>query len=167
MNKHPEIKAKGKPDWTSLYDHLTHVKKACEKFACSTKHDLELASLGAIFHDIGKVHPVFQAQLKEIKPTQPFRHEISSLLFLPLIKTEWQDKIIEMIIAHHKSMIYDRKRRGILDLDESEPNNLSFHLGQWEEWAPIALDILESFGVQTRPIRVEEAINSYEIVLGF
>ncbi len=167
MNKHPEIKAKGKPDWTSLYDHLTHVKKACEKFACSTKHDLELASLGAIFHDIGKVHPVFQAQLKEIKPTQPFRHEISSLLFLPLIKTEWQDKIIEMIIAHHKSMIYDRKRRGILDLDESEPNNLSFHLGQWEEWAPIALDILESFGVQTRPIPVEEAINSYEIVLGF
>jgi len=167
MNKHPEIKAKGKPDWTSLYDHLTHVKQVCEKFAGFTGHDIELASLGAIFHDIGKVHPVFQAQLKGVKPIQPFRHEVSSLLFLPLITPQWQGIIIEMIIAHHKSMIYDRKRRGIIDLDESEPNNLLYHLGNWEEWSPIALDILESFGIKTRAISKDEAIASYEAVIAF
>ena len=167
MNKHPEIKAKGKPDWTTLYDHLTHVKQACKKFADFTGHDPELASIGAIFHDIGKVHPVFQAQLKEIRPTQPFRHEISSLLFLPLIEPQWQNIITEMIVAHHKSMIYDRKRRGILDLDESEPNNIEFHLGNWEEWSLTALDILESFGIKTRIISRSEAIDAYEFVLEF
>lgn len=152
MNTHPEIKAKGSPEWTSLYDHLLHVKMATEKFASFTGHALKVAEVGAIFHDIGKAHPVFQQQLKKIRPVQPFRHEISSLFFLPLIKAEWQDVVIEMIIAHHKSMIRDKKMRGILDLDESEPDNLAFHLGEWEEWHPIALEILQCFNIHTRPI---------------
>jgi len=82
MNRHPEIKAKGKPDWTTLYDHLLHVKLATERVASYSGHDLVLASTGAIFHDIGKVHPVFQAQLKNIRPQSPYRHEIASLFFL-------------------------------------------------------------------------------------
>ena len=102
MNKHLEIKAKGKPEWTSLYDHLFHVKIATEKFASFTGHNIELAKLGAIFHDIGKTHPVFQKRLKINEREPPFRHEIASLFFLPLIKNEWQDTIVEMIIAHHK-----------------------------------------------------------------
>ncbi|MCB9289643.1 MAG: CRISPR-associated helicase Cas3' [Lewinellaceae bacterium] len=167
MNKHPEIKAKGAPEWTSLYDHLLHVKIAVEKFASFTGHPVELARVGAIFHDIGKTHPVFQRQLNKTRPSQPFRHEISSLFFLPLIKREWQDAVIEMIIAHHKSMIRDRKGRGILDLDESEPDNLAFHLGEWEKWSATALEILQCFGIHTRPISSKEAEAAYEQVLEF
>lgn len=167
MNQHPEIKAKGKPDWTTLYDHLCHVKSAVEQFAAFTGHDLRLARLGAIYHDIGKTHPVFQKQLSNERPSQPYRHEIASLFFLPLIAKEAQEPIIEMIIAHHKSMVDDKKMRGILDLDESEPDNLEYHLGTWEEWSPIAFEILECFGIKTRPIPREEAIKAYEQVIDF
>ncbi len=167
MNMHSEIKAKGKPEWTTLYDHLCHVKAATEKFAAFTGHDLRLVGLGAIFHDIGKVHPVFQKQLLGERPSQPYRHEIASLFFLPLILEEDQAIIIEMIIAHHKSMVDDKKLRGILDLDEGEPNNLDFHLGNWEEWSPIALEILECFDIKTRPISKKEANQAYEQIIDF
>lgn len=167
MNTHPEIKAKGKTEWTTLYDHLCHVKSAVEKFAVFTKHDLRLARLGAIFHDIGKVHPVFQAQLKNVKPIQPYRHEIASLFFISLIEEDDQPAIIEMIIAHHKSMVDDMKRRGILDLDDEEPNNLNYHLGDWEIWSPIALEILECFGIKTKSITRKEASAAYEQVIDF
>ncbi len=167
MNTHPEIKAKGAPEWTSLSDHLLHVKMATEKFASFTGHSIEVSKIGAIFHDIGKAHPVFQQQLKKIRPVQPFRHEIASLFFLPLVKEEWQGIVIEMIVAHHKSMIRDRKNRGILDLDESEPDNLAFHLGEWEDWSPIALEILGCFGISAKPISRMEAKAAYEQVLEF
>lgn len=167
MNKHPEIKAKGKPDWTTLYDHLMHVLIAVEKIALYTGHEFELARVGAIFHDIGKTHPVFQKQLNNIRPIHPYRHEIASLFFLPLIKEEWQAPVIEMIISHHKSMVDDFKGRGILDLIENEPNVLEYHLGKWEEWSPIALEILECFGIETRPISKEEAKQSFEQVIDF
>lgn len=167
MNRHPQIKAKGKPEWTTLYDHLFHVKLATEKFAQHTGHNLELVRLGAILHDIGKAHPVFQRRLKVREKEPAFRHEIASLFFLPLIEKKWQNKIIEMIIAHHKSMMDDRKRRGILDLEDDEPNNLEFHLGDWESWSKEALEILACFGIKTRNITKKEAINSYNLVVDF
>ncbi|MEO1263842.1 MAG: CRISPR-associated helicase Cas3', partial [Bacteroidota bacterium] len=167
MNRHPEIKAKGKPDWTTLYDHLDQVKLAVEKIAVYSGHDIELARLGAIFHDIGKTHPLFQKRLKVREKEPPYRHEIASLFFLPLIKKEWQNPIIEMIIAHHKAMINDRRERGILDLVENEPDVLEVHLGDWEEWSPIALDILAAFGVKIRPIAKQEAEAAFEQVIDF
>ena len=167
MNQHTEIKAKGKPDWTTLYDHLSHVTMAAEKFAAYTGHDMEMARLGGIFHDIGKAHPVFQRRLKVKEKEPAFRHEIASLFFLPLIKKEWQPTIIEMIIAHHKSMKDDKRRRGILDLENEERETLNFHLGDWEAWSPAALEILACFGVKTRPISTEEAKASYAQVVTF
>lgn len=167
MNRHPEIKAKGKPDWTTLFDHLTHVKIAVEKIATYTRHDFELARLGAIFHDIGKTHPLFQKRLNVREKEPPFRHEIASLFFLPLIKEEMQNFIIEMIIAHHKAMIQDKRGRGILDLIENEPDVLEVHLGEWETWSPFALDILAAFGVEVRPISKQEAEAAFEQVLDF
>ena len=167
MNPHSEIKAKGKPDWTTLFDHLTHVKLAVEKMANYTGHDLELARLGAIFHDIGKTHPLFQKRLKIREKEPPFRHEIASLFFLPLIKKEWQCSIIEMIVAHHKAMIHDKRERGILDLIENEPDVLENHLGEWEKWSPIALDILAAFGIKVRSISKQEAEAAFELVLDF
>jgi len=166
-NKHKEIKAKGKPQWTTLYDHLTHVLKATEKIAKETGHDIEIARLGAIFHDIGKTHPAFQKRLKVREREPVFRHEIASLFFLSLIKEEYQEAVIEMIIAHHKSIIDDVKARGILDLDENEPNTMEFHLGDWEIWSTIAMEILECFGIETHPISREEAQDNYEKVLDF
>lgn len=167
MNSHPEIKAKGKPEWTPLFDHLMHVKIAIEKIAANTGFYVEKAALAAIFHDIGKVHPIFQERLKGEKSEQTFRHEISSLFFLPLVQKEWQNEVIEMIVAHHKSIRRDFKLKGILDLEQHEPNVLEYHLGDWENWSPVALDILECFDIETHPISRREAEEMYDYVVGF
>lgn len=167
MNKHPEIKAKSAPEWTTLYDHLTHVKIATERIADYVGMNKEIATLGAILHDIGKVHPVFQKQLRKEKPVKPYRHEIASLFFLPLVKEEWKPAVVEMIIAHHKSMIDDKKGRGILDLDNEEPNNLDYHLGDWDAWSTIALEIIEAFGIKTQLISKQDAEDAYEWVLDY
>ncbi len=167
VNRHEHIKAKGKPEWTSLYDHLLHVKLATEAFALFTGHDVGVAALGAIFHDIGKAHDVFQKQLKDIKPTQPFRHEIASLFFMPLLPTAFKSNLLEMIVAHHKSIKDDKKGRGLLDLDDAEPDNLEYHLGNWETWQIPALEILACFGIVTRPISRQEAENAYFEAIDF
>lgn len=167
MNKHPEIRAKGKPDYTTLYDHTAHVLAAVERIASYTGHPMELARLGAILHDIGKTHEVFQKRLKVREKEPPFRHELASLFFLPLVKNEWKSAIIEMVVSHHKAMQFDKRKRGILDLIEEEPNLISFHLGDWETWSPVALDILASFGVETRPISRNEAEESFDSVLDY
>ena len=57
------IKAKGKPDFTSLYEHLNHVSQAIEIIAESFGFDKEIAKNGAILHDIGKASPIFQKRL--------------------------------------------------------------------------------------------------------
>ena len=75
--------AKSGPEWTSLQDHLLHVQLAAVKFARHLGFDEKIASHGAILHDIGKAHPVFQKQLKGEKPKKTFRHEIASLFFFP------------------------------------------------------------------------------------
>jgi len=167
MNKQEKIKAKGKPDWTTLYDHLLHVKLAIEKVAKHTGFDVDKAGLAAIFHDLGKAHPVFQARLKGVEATQTFRHEISSLFFLPLIREDWQEDLIELIVAHHKSIRNDFRHKGILDLEDRESNVLEYHLGDWDNWSPAVLDILACFGVKIRPITKKEAIASYEQVVDF
>lgn len=167
MNRHPEIKAKGKPEWTSLFDHLMHVKLVIEKIAANTGFDVAKAATAAIFHDIGKAHPVFQERLKGEKSVQTFRHEITSLFFLPLVREDWLDDVIEMIVAHHKSVRQDLKLKGILDLERHEANVFEYHLGDWESWSPAALDVLECFGVETRPVSRKEAEEMYDYVVGF
>ncbi len=167
MNRHPEIKAKGKPEWTTLFDHLMHVKLAIEKIAANTGFGVAKAALAAIFHDIGKAHPVFQERLHVRESTPPFRHEIASLFFLPLVREDWRDDVIEMIVAHHKSIRLDLKKKGILDLERHESNVFEYHLGDLEKWSPAALEILECFGVEARPISRHEAREMYGYVVGF
>ncbi|WNJ20033.1 CRISPR-associated helicase Cas3' [Pontibacter sp. G13] len=158
---HPEIKAKGKPQWTTLYDHTLHVLLATEKFAEHVGLDIRIAQTGAILHDIGKAHPVFQDRLQGQKSTSTFRHEIASLFFLPLVKEEWRVPVLEMVIAHHKSIKNDKREKGILDLLDGEPDTLNYHLGNWESWNPIGLDLLEAFGWEIRPISKEQAEESF------
>lgn len=167
MNRHENIKAKGKPEWTSLYDHLTHVAIVAEKFSQSLGMNQSTAKKGALLHDIGKAHPAFQGQLNGIKPKQSFRHEIASLFFLDLIEEEEQAEIIEMIIAHHKSIINDPRKKGILDLLEEEMGVINYHLGNWDEWSPSAINILNALGFSNKSISMTQAKLSIDKVIDY
>src|SRR5258708_4540387 len=124
MNKHLLIKAKGYPSWVSVYDHLTHTAQAIRVMASYSGLCVKTAVLGAFLHDIGKASKLFQLQLHGIKPAQTFRHEFASLFFLSLIKKKQRDNILEMIIAHHKSICNDPSDKGFLDLAEFEEDPL-------------------------------------------
>jgi len=166
LNKHFEIKAKGKPDWTTLYDHLYQVKIATEKFADHLGLDMKIAGLGGILHDIGKTAPIFQKRLMpdniHSENEEPYRHEIASLFFLSLFDEAIHPQLIEMVLSHHKSIVRDRRERGLFDLIEIYGINGVFdlHAKDFETWMPIALDILECFGMAVRPISLEEAKNN-------
>ena len=113
-----KLYAKSGPEWTSLKDHLKHVALAAKAFAKHLKIDEDLAYKGAILHDIGKAHPVFQERLlSKGKKGKTFRHEISSLFFLSIFPIEEHEALIEMIVGHHKSVKNDVGEKGLLDLD--------------------------------------------------
>jgi CRISPR-associated endonuclease/helicase Cas3 len=168
------LKAKGKPDFTSLTDHLDHVILATVKAAEAFGMDRDVARLGAVLHDIGKIHPTFQFRLRpEYKhsPTcEPFRHELASLLFLPLFDKAMQPALIEMIVGHHKSVSKDNKEMGIIDLDTRigiGKRAFDLHSTKWEEWSPLALKMLAFYGLPVRPISINEARNVYFEVLAY
>lgn len=166
MNKHPYILAKGRPEFTTLYFHLEHVRLAAIKFARELKLDVRTAELGAIFHDIGKACRIFQLRLDpnyiHTSNELPFRHELASLFFLSLVDEKYHPQIIEMIISHHKSFIYDKRERGILDLIDNYGFQKVFemHSSDFEVWSEIAMDILECFGIERKKITLEDARNN-------
>lgn len=181
-----------------LEEHTLHVVQAIEVFAKAYSFDRELAMKGAILHDLGKGHPVFQAMLidkpkenrekwleklagceairKELRwrdldriPTH--RHEYSSLAFLPLFpKGEWP-ALIEMVVAHHKSIVGDKSGRGLLDLLEEEGGDpsivLETHLNYFEQWAPAAIEVGTEFGLPPKLISEEEASNALKYAIGY
>ncbi|MDD4736930.1 MAG: CRISPR-associated helicase Cas3' [Kiritimatiellae bacterium] len=163
---HPEIKAKGHPDWVPLHSHLDQTVLLAEIIAEHKGMDVCTARLGAILHDIGKTSPVFQERLKaKTKPTTPFRHEIASCFFISLFDEERRPSLIEMVIGHHKSIHLDVRKRGILDLFEQwDEDIIGLHLEKWDEWMPKALDILNVFDLHTRPITKQEATDNFYYV---
>ncbi|NTW78213.1 MAG: CRISPR-associated endonuclease Cas3'', partial [Syntrophaceae bacterium] len=162
------IKAKGYPEETTLHEHLLLVGNVAEKIAIYSNINSQIARLGAILHDIGKTSTVFQQRLTEKKkPLTPFRHEIASCFFLALFDKELQPALIEMIIAHHKSVAEDAKRKGILDLNEDRDNTFELHGKDWELWKNDALKILSAFGITIRDISIEEARASYDAVIAY
>jgi CRISPR-associated endonuclease/helicase Cas3 len=164
----PHIKAKGAPEYTSLYEHLLLVSKAAQKIAVYSNIDPGIARLGAILHDIGKTSTVFQKRLNEQKvPATPFRHEIASCFFLSLFDEKIQPALIEMVIAHHKSILHDTRNKGILDLEENRGDTFELHIKNWEKWKNDALTILQSFGIETRDISQEEAENNFNFVVEY
>jgi len=163
LNQTFELLAKS-PEYggTTLAEHVLHVAKVAQKIATATGSDPHTAFLGGLLHDLGKAHPDFQNMINGIRPSLrgiPYRHEIASLFFLPLLSKDLWPQLIDMIIAHHRSVKGDLRSQGILDLIESEDADevISKHLGDWEEWSPKALSILESQGVTVRPITRNEA----------
>jgi CRISPR-associated endonuclease/helicase Cas3 len=97
----------------------------------------------------------------------PHRHELSSLGFLPLFSEADWPALVEMVVAHHKSVIGDASRRGFLDL--AAPEGLPHldpvrdrHLTDWDIWAPAAVSVAAEFGFTSRPITQAEAAAAFE-----
>jgi len=154
----------------SLLEHTEHVACAIKKMAngINFKFDTSIAVKGAVLHDIGKAHPHFQNKICGINSNKSLleqreqdkyihRHELSSLAFLPAFpKSEW-DVLIDMVVAHHKSIKNDNRNRGILDLDDNDRSWIENHLIGWEDWFHYGKQILNHFGYECPEIKRSEA----------
>ena len=151
---------------------MSHLKSVAEVSVVIARHlglSENISRKGALLHDIGKASPLFQQTLKKEFKRPPgfiFRHEIASLFFLSLFDDEEKDAILEMIVAHHKSIYGDANNLGLIDLDDAE-NCFEIHSEKFEEWSPIALDILSSLGIETHPITIEEAQDNYDYAVSY
>ncbi|WP_407405575.1 CRISPR-associated helicase Cas3' [Chryseobacterium sp.] len=156
---------------TDLLTHTEQVVLCIAKMAQGFQNDFDLntAQKGAILHDLGKAHPVFQKKvstknkqrlLEEFEDSgYVHRHEISSLAFLPCFPKEDWDNLIEMVVGHHKSIeAPNNDGRGILDLKTQDRYWIRNHLIDWEIWQQYGLQIIESFGFECpNEISIEEA----------
>ncbi len=161
----------------SLSDHTRQVHSAIECFAKSFEYafDSDLACKGAILHDLGKAHPYFQSRMQNINANSleeeresnyVHRHELSSLAFLPAFPINEWDILIDMVVAHHKSIINDTKERGILDLDNRFRNCIDNHLKDWEDWSNYGFQILKQYGFETE-VSKEEARMALEYAVEY
>ncbi|MBQ4407407.1 MAG: CRISPR-associated helicase Cas3' [Bacteroidales bacterium] len=153
----------------SLTKHLESVSKVAVVIARHLGMDENLAYKGAIMHDIGKTSPLFQRSMHcgyNPPPDFVFRHEIASLFFLSLFAENERPAIIDMIVAHHKSVYNDVGRKGLLDLD-GDMDCFGRHSEKFAEWSETALQILELFGIKTHKISIEEAENNYEFAVEY
>lgn len=158
----------------NLSDHTEQVKEAIDCFSQNFDFEFDrgLAQKGAILHDLGKAHPHFQRRMQNINASSLdeerensfiHRHELSSLAFLPAFsKNEW-DRLIDMVVAHHKPIVTtnDSNGRGILDLDNRFRNWMDNHLKDWENWSQYGFQILKQHGIDAE-FSKEEARKSIE-----
>ena len=159
--------AKSKPEWTPLIVHLKQVALVSVAFAKHLGLNEELAYNGAALHDIGKAHDYFQDVLKEkVISKKTFRHEIASLFFLSAFPIEQHVALIEMVVGHHKSVRKDAGEKGLLDL-ENGYDYLNFHLGNWESWSSLGIELLNELGIKAKPISKDGAINNLEYVIEY
>lgn len=178
-----EILAKSKDrGGTTLLEHTQHVAWAIEVFAerYQFNFDKTLAIKAAALHDLGKAHVHFQYKInsdedyKSLMEKEEWnythRHELSSLGFLSLFpKEEWHD-LIDMVVAHHKSIKDDKSLRGIIDLEDTDIFWLENHLINWDDWSPYGLEILNQFNfdnIDIRPVPLEEAEENLEYILNY
>ncbi|HKK44841.1 MAG TPA: CRISPR-associated helicase Cas3' [Balneolaceae bacterium] len=159
----------------SLRDHLCHVGSAIEKTAQNLGENTALAKNGALLHDIGKAHPTYQGfvhdclNIHDLARGVPHRHELSSLAFLPLFEQKDWPALIEMIVAHHKSVIGNSSDRGLLDIINRHGPKRFFdrHLKDWDVWSPRALKVLEELDIKVYEISSPEAQNALEWTIGY
>jgi CRISPR-associated endonuclease/helicase Cas3 len=157
----------------TLEQHTRHVVTAIEYMAQELDFDPGLPRLGAILHDLGKAHPYFQKMVKgELSETQriaaePHRHEISSLLFLPLAEEDRWAELVDLIVAHHKSIKKDRTGRGLIDLvREYGPDRVyERHQEDWDTWGPAAIEVASQFGCSSAPIDASERRRAFDFAL--
>lgn len=171
MDKLDHILAKGEENGkVTLIRHLSEVAFLAEKVATNLGMDANIARRGAILHDIGKASTVFQKTLIKGFHRTPgflFRHELASLFFISLLNENEKYPIIDMVVAHHKSIYKDAGEKGILDLADNDPNVIGKHLVDFETWSKDALEILKHFGFDAKPISIQEAKNNFNEVVEY
>ena len=161
----------------TLLAHTRHVTACCVLMARQYGLNTRLARLGGILHDLGKAHPHFQKKVTqglsaaENMTSLPQRHELSSLLFLPLFGREDWPALTEMVAAHHKSVRDDSRKLGLIDwVYEQEGLEQTFlvhaHGGgpqqvPWATWSARVAPLLKSFGIGYRPVSLEEALEAF------
>ena len=174
MSKYDHILAKSpEKGGTTLKVHLESVAFFAVIAARYAGVDPEVAKLGALLHDIGKASPLFQKRFgKGVKAPDgfSFRHEVASLFFLNLVDRELWPMIIDMVVAHHKSIYNDSARNGILDMDEGNGEDiLDYHLTDFSLWSIDALGILNELDFPNispdTHISEADARAAYEFVL--
>ncbi len=153
---------------------INHIKKVAEYAVIAANHfglNKDIAQQGAILHDIGKVSPLFQQKLKGYRQSpmeMNYRHEIASLFFLKTIDKKIWPEVIDMIVAHHKSIYKDGRELGILDMERMYENELPvYHLTDFDTWKNDAIGILNQLGIECDNISVEEAKESYNYVINY
>lgn len=165
MDNLDHILAKGEQNGrVTLVQHLSEVAILAEKVAQHLGLDTSIARKGAILHDIGKTSLLFQNTLKKNFQRPPgflFRHELASLFFISILNEEEKYPVIDMIVAHHKSIYKDTGGKGLLDLAENEPEVFDKHIIGFETWSKDALSILEYLSIGTQPISVNQAKESF------
>ncbi|WP_036879513.1 CRISPR-associated helicase/endonuclease Cas3 [Xylanibacter oryzae] len=170
MSKHEEILAKSEDSgFVPLWKHLDDVSRIAIVVARNLGLDETIAYKGAVLHDIGKSSSIFQQTLKHgyrRSPTFIFRHEIASVFFISLLEDKEKDSVIDMIVAHHKSLYQDVRGLGFLDLDYND-DSFKIHSEKFYEWKNVALDILEEFGFKVHDISIEEAKQNYDYALSY
>lgn len=159
---------------TTLEAHLKSVADFAVIAARYAGLDPEIARLGGLLHDIGKASPLFQKQLYTRKsPLElSFRHEIASLFFLKLVEPDLWSPIIDMIVAHHKSIYKDSQEAGIIDLDNEYGDEiLQYHLSDFNLWSQDAIGILKELhfpGITIDTVlTVEDACDVYHFVVDY
>ena len=159
----------------TLFAHTQQVTEAIQLFARSYKMPIDLAEKGALLHDLGKAHPYFQRTLKgavnqeEALRSIPHRHELSSLLLLPLFDRKDWEPLIEMVVAHHKSVEEDARSRGLLDLlNQYGPNRVfERHAEDFEVWQKELQDAFPSNYYICRTIGLAEAKEAFDFAIAY
>ncbi len=159
----------------TLLAHTQQVAAVVQLFAKAYGIPVTLALKGALLHDLGKAHPYFQRMLKgevnqeEMLRSIPHRHELSSLLFLPLFDRQDWEILIEMVVAHHKSILQDAKSRGLCDLTEEYGPDQVFerHAGDFEIWQTGLSEVLVNTPVAFRPVSLTEAREAFDFAVTY
>lgn len=153
-----------------LMQHLNDVANIAMSVAENLGLDKNIAYKGGILHDIGKASPVFQNMLRNDYLRQPgfvWRHEIASLFFLQIVpQKEWPD-IIDMIVAHHKSVRNDISEKGLLDFDDNYADCFDRHSRGFDSWKNEAVSILAEFGLRSDDVSLEKARECYDYAISY
>ena len=159
----------------TLFAHTQQVTEAIQLFARSYNMPIDLAVKGALLHDLGKAHPYFQRTLKgavnqeEVLRSIPHRHELSSLLLLPLFDRKDWEPLIEMVVAHHKSVEEDARSRGLLDLlNQYGPDRVfERHAEDFEVWQKELQDEFPSSYYICRTIGLDKAREAFDFAIAY
>jgi len=172
-----EILAKSKKQGIiTLAEHTKHVMNVMKVFAGEYGFDENIALKGALLHDLGKAHPYFQRKIHGINGetfvkneewNYVHRHEISSLAFLPVFDIKEWPAIIEMVIAHHKSIKDDPAGRGILDLADTDRDLLNNHLLEFDIWKHVGFKIIRDAGYSFSEYGKQNAEQAIEFAIEY